>query len=329
MAVKNTLQAKNAKPTFSNFLTSEGMKNKLDSMMGAKEGLRFTSAIISAVSVNPALRDCDFNTIVSGALIAHSLGLMHSPQLAHYYLVPFNNKYKDTKDAVFQIGYRGYLQLAIRSGQYRNINVVAIKEGELISYNPLDEELKVNLIEDEATREKAKTIGYYTMFELINGFRKTMYWSKAKMLKHADTYSAAFNAKNYLDIENGKKQASYSESSFWYKDFDGMAFKTMLRQLISKWGVMSVELETAFTKDETVNYDEKTSVYANEIIDEETELEVNDNTGEIIEPKVEEKLEPKKENKLKVGNSKPETKDEVKEQILEREGMFAFNEQQR
>ena len=104
MAVKNSLQAKTSKPTFSNFLTSDGMTNKLDSMMGVKERLRFTSGIISAVSVNPALRDCDFNTIVSGALIAHTLGLMHSPQLAHYYLVPFNNKFKDAKEAVFILG---------------------------------------------------------------------------------------------------------------------------------------------------------------------------------------------------------------------------------
>ena len=326
MAVKNSLQAKTSKPTFSNFLTSEGMKNKLDSMMGAKEGLRFTSAIISAVSVNPALRDCDFNTIVSGALIAHSLGLMHSPQLAHYYLVPFNNKFKDTKDAIFQMGYRGFLQLAIRSGQYKKINVIAIKEGELISYNPLEEELNVNLIEDEEERENAKTVGYYTMFELINGFRKTMYWSKEKMLKHADTYSPAFNGKKYQDIQSGKIQASSSESSFWYKDFDGMAFKTMLRQLISKWGVMSVELETAFTKDETVNYDEKTSVYANEIVEEENDLVVNNDTGEVVEPIVEEKSETKTDNKLKVGNKKQQVSKELEEHILERDGMFAFNE---
>lgn len=326
MAVKNSLQAKASKPTFSNFLTSEVMKNKLDSMMGAKEGLRFTSAIISAVSVNPALRDCDFNTIVSGALIAHSLGLMHSPQLAHYYLVPFNNKFKDTKDAIFQMGYRGFLQLAIRSGQYKKINVIAIKEGELISYNPLEEELNVNLIEDEETRENAKTIGYYTMFELINGFKKTMYWSKEKMLKHADRYSPAFNAKKYADIESGKIQSSFSESSFWYKDFDGMAFKTMLRQLISKWGVMSVELETAFTKDETVNYDEKTSVYANEIVEEENNLVVNNDTGEVVEPIVEEKSEPKTDNKLKVGNKKQQVSKELEEHILERDGMFAFND---
>lgn len=326
MAVKNSLQAKTSKPTFSNFLTSEGMKNKLDSMMGAKEGLRFTSAIISAVSVNPALRDCDFNTIVSGALIAHSLGLMHSPQLAHYYLVPFNNKFKDTKDAVFQMGYKGFLQLAIRSGQYKKINVIAIKEGELISYNPLEEELNVNLIEDEEERENAKTIGYYTMFELINGFRKTIYWSKEKMLKHADRYSPAFNAKKYAEIESGKVQSSFSESSFWYKDFDGMAFKTMLRQLIGKWGVMSVELETAFAKDETVNYDEKTSVYANEIVEEETELVVDNHTGEVSETATEEKTEPKTDNKLKVGNKKQEISKELEEHILERDGMFAFNE---
>lgn len=313
MAVKNSVTS--TKPTFSNFLTSEGMKNKLDSMMGAKEGLRFTSAIISAVSVNPALRDCDFNTIVSGALIAHSLGLMHSPQLAHYYLVPFANKFKDTKDAQFILGWKGYIQLAIRSGQYRNINVVAIKESELISYNALDEELKVNLIEDELERETAKTIGYYAMFELINGFKKTMYWSKEKMLKHADRYSPAFSAKKYADIESGKTQASFSESSFWYKDFDGMAFKTMLRQLISKWGVMSVELEKAFVKDETVNYDENTSVYVNEVIDESVVVD----TGEIVEEKT-----PKK-NRLEIKDkATAEQEERDRDYLLKESGIFGI-----
>jgi len=104
MAVKNNITGQARKLTFSNFLTNDVMKKKIEGMMNANEGLRFTSALISAVSVNPTLQECDFSTIFSGALIAHSLGLLHSPQLAHYYLVPFNNKFKNTKEAVFILG---------------------------------------------------------------------------------------------------------------------------------------------------------------------------------------------------------------------------------
>ena len=151
-----------------------------------------------------------------------------SPQLGQYYMVPFNDSKRGCKVAQFQIGYKGYIQLAIRSGQYKKLNVLAIKEGELKKYDPLNEELEVQLIENEEEREKATTIGYYAMFEYLNGFRKTIYWSKEKMEAHALKYSMGYRAKKGY--------------TFWEKDFDGMAYKTMLRQLISKWGIMSVDL---------------------------------------------------------------------------------------
>ena len=104
------------------------------------------------------------------------------------------------------MGYKGYIQLAIRSGQYKRLNVVAIKEGELEYFDPLNEDIKVNLmVDDWDKREEAETIGYYAMFELVNGFRKTMYWSKAQMLAHADKYSQAF----YKDA--GKVKTKYGE----------------------------------------------------------------------------------------------------------------------
>ena len=104
-----------------------------------------------------------------------------------------------------------------------------------MSYDPLDEDLQVQLIKDETVRENAPTIGYYAMFELVSGFRKTMYWSKEKMEAHALKYSMGYRAKKGY--------------TFWEKDFDGMAYKTMLRQLISKWGIMSIDMQTAFTSD--------------------------------------------------------------------------------
>ncbi len=177
-----------------------------------------------------------------------------SPQLGQFYMVPFNNKKKGCKEAQFQLGYKGYIQLAKRSGVYKKINVISIKEGELVSYDPLEEELEVNLIEDDLAREEAPTIGYYAMFEENNGYKHSMYWSKRKMMAHADKYSAAFHAADLEKLERGEipEKDMWKYSSFWYKDFDAMAHKTMLRQLISKWGTMSIELQDAVDKDMAV-----------------------------------------------------------------------------
>lgn len=249
MAVQNSLVKK--EQTFSAFLAQDAMKRKINEMVGGEKGQQFITAIISAVSTNPGLAECDHSSIVSAALLGQSLNLTPSPQLGQYYLVPFNDKKRNCKVAQFQLGYKGYIQLAIRSGYYKKINVIAIKEGELVKYDPLAEEIEVNLIEDDETREETSTIGYYAMFEYQNGFRKTLYWSKKKMLAHANKYSQAFNLEAYKNLQDGKIPQSdlWKYSSFWYKDFDGMAYKTMLRQLISKWGIMSIEMQEAYTKD--------------------------------------------------------------------------------
>lgn len=150
---------------------------------------------------------------------------------------------------------------------------MAIKAGELIKYDRLNEEIEVNLIDDDIKREAEPTIGYYAMFEYLNGFRKTMYWTKQQMIIHADTYSQAFNLNAVKNEKNPEySRQSYNDymtglvpekelwkySSFWYKDFDGMAFKTMLRQLISKWGIMSIEMQQAFESDDSIiNADKK------------------------------------------------------------------------
>ena len=231
-----------AQPTklgFTAFVTSNAITNKINQVIGdEKSGKRFISAIVSAVNVNPLLKECDNASILSGALLGESLNLSPSPQLGMYYLVPFNDKERG-KVATFQLGYKGYIQLAIRSGQYKKLNVIAIKDGELIKYDPLEEEIKVNLIEDEEEREKANTIGYYAMFEYVNGFKKSMYWSKEKMEAHALKYSQGYRA-------DKQKKTAYT---FWSKDFDGMAYKTLLRQLISKWGIMSVDMQQAYESD--------------------------------------------------------------------------------
>lgn len=235
---------------FASFINQGAIQNRIIKTIGSERGQRFITAIVSAVNNNSSLAECTNDSIYSGALLGESLNLSPSPQLGHYYLVPFKDKEKG-KVAQFQLGYKGYLQLAIRSGYYKKINVLDIKEGELIKYNPLDEEIEVNLIEDEEKREKAKTIGYYAMFEYTNGFKKTLYWSRNKMIEHAKKYSQGYRA----DLSKG---TSYT---FWSKDFDGMAFKTMLRQLISKWGIMSIEMQNAVEKDMAVINEDGTPDY--------------------------------------------------------------------
>lgn len=270
MTVNNSLVArKQAKTPFTVYLSQDKVRDNINSVIGGANGQRFISSIVSAVNTNPSLAECSNPSIVSAALLGESLKLSPSPQLGHYYMVPFNDKERG-KVATFQLGYKGYIQLAIRSGQYKKLNVIAIKEGELEYFDPLNEDIKVNLMIDNwDAREEAKTIGYYAMFELTNGFRKTMYWSKKQMMAHADKYSPAFSAKetiiktkygektkvSFEDFESGNydEKDSWMYSSFWYKDFDQMAYKTMLRQLISKWGIMSIDMATAFDNDMTFN----------------------------------------------------------------------------
>ena len=276
MAVGNSLANKWEKTPLTAYLTNDAVKKQINNVVGGKNGTRFISSIVSAVQTTPALQECTNPSILSAALLGEALNLSPSPQLGQYYLVPFNNRKKGCKEAQFQLGYKGYIQLAIRSGYYKKLNVLPIKEGELLCYNPLDEEIEVNLIEDDLIREETPTVGYYAMFEYENGFRKTMYWTKRKMMAHADKYSAAFHAADMERIEKGEvpEKDMWKYSSFWYKDFDGMAMKTMLRQLISKWGIMSIDLQTAIEKDMAViNEDGNPEYIENEEQDDNVAVE--------------------------------------------------------
>lgn len=259
MAVQNSLAKQNRRLGITAYLTQDAVKNQINQVISGKNGTRFISSVVSAVNNNPALQECTNQSILSAALLGESLNLSPSPQLGQYYMVPFNDKNKG-KVAQFQLGYKGYIQLAIRSGQYKKLNVLGIKEGELIRFDPLNEEIVVKLIEDEEAREQAPTIGYYAMFEYTNGFRKAMYWSRRKMEAHALKYSKGYQAKKGY--------------TFWEKDFDGMAYKTMLRQLISKWGVMSIDMVSAMDADMAVINEDGTKDYVDNddsVIDMEPE----------------------------------------------------------
>lgn len=264
MAVSNSLTKKenNTRLGLTAYLTNDAIKEQINKVVGGKDGQRFISSIISATQTNPTLQQCTNQSIVSAALLGEALKLSPSPQLGHFYMVPFDVKTNQTdpntgkpiyvKQAQFQLGYKGYIQLAIRSGQYKKLNVMAIKEGELEYFDPLNEEIKINLmIEKWDEREALPTIGYYAFFELSNGFRKAIYWSKAQMESHALKYSPGYKK----DKEKGWNY------TFWSKDFDGMAYKTLLRQLISKWGIMSIEMQNAFEGDMAVINDDGSKNY--------------------------------------------------------------------
>lgn len=264
MAVQNNLANKKKPMGISAYLTTDAVKAQVTKVVGGKDGPQFVSSVIAAVQQNPQLRECSNASIVSAALQGHALKLSPSPQLGHYYMVPFKDKRRGTTEAQFQLGYKGYVQLAIRSGFYKKLNVLAIKEGELIRYDPLQEEIEVQLIEDDIEREQTPTAGYYAFFEYENGFRKAIYWSKKKMLSHAEKYSFAFGnnggAKALAKLEAGEipDKELWKYSSFWFKDFDGMAMKTMLRQLISKWGIMSIDMPITkgYEADMTVTHED-------------------------------------------------------------------------
>ena len=172
------------KPKFSVAISTPTYQNLIRNTLADPErAKRFIASITSAVAVNPQLQECETSTIVAGALLGESLNLSPSPQLGQFYLVPFKQKAKydrnrnlispECVNAQFVLGYKGYIQLAVRSGMYRKIIVHEIKDGELIRWDPLMEEFEASFIENEEKRDKTDTIGYYAMFEYVDAVSYT------------------------------------------------------------------------------------------------------------------------------------------------------------
>lgn len=262
--INNSLQKK--QETLVDYLNKEIIVNHIKKVVG-KDTKRFVASIISATTVNPELKECSKESILSAALLGETLKLSPSPQLGQYYFVPFQSR--NGKVAQFILGYKGYLQLAIKTGVYKKINVIAIKEGELNYFDPLNEEIQVNIIKDYEAREKAEAIGYYAYLEYMNGFRKALYWSRSQMENHALKYSLSYKK----DIQKGTKY------SYWSNNFEEMAYKTMLRQLLSKWGNLNPEMQMAIDGDMAVIHQDGTSEYIDNIVidQEEKTKEVNNN----------------------------------------------------
>lgn len=282
----NKLATTTQKQGLTSYLGNPTVKQTIANVIGEKNVTKFVSSIISAVQTTPALKECTNGSILNGALLGQALELTPSPQLGMFYLVPYDNK--GSKEAQFQLGYKGLIQLAIRSGQYRKIVATEVKEGEVSNYNPITEEFTLTPITDPVKRAKSKTVGYYAMFELVNGFRKEIYWTKEAMDAHAMRYSNGYRS----DVKKG------TQYTFWSKDFDGMAKKTLLRQLISKWGIMSIEMERAYTSDMAVIRDDGSADYVDnqtDVVEEvKTSVKKSANSEDFIEAEVIE-VEPVKE----------------------------------
>lgn len=256
MATKN--ETATQRMGIAGFLATESVRANVIQVVGAKNATRFISSVVSAVQTNPSLAECTNKSILSAALLGEALNLSPSPQLGQFYMVPYKKKDKQgnviSVDAQFQMGAKGYKQLAMRTGQYLDIDVIYVRQGEYLGRDKFTGKQRFEFIEDDAVREELPIAGYLAYFELLNGFRKQIYWTKKKMEKHADTYSQAFSLDSYKKLLDGKipKKEMWKYSSYWYKSFDDMAEKTMIRQLISKWGIMSIELETAYRNDMAV-----------------------------------------------------------------------------
>ena len=260
--------------SFTQFIQTDVIKDTISKVLtDPKRAMSFVAAITSAISVNPVLKnECDPKSVLNAALLGEALSLSPSPHLGQYYMVPFDNKKENCKQAQFILGYKGYLQLAIRSGQFKHITAMEVKEGELKSFDPMRDRIECSIITDPDKRSLAKTIGYYGNFELVNGFEKSFYMSISEMEQHADKFSAAFKLKTYREIQSGKIPQSemWKYSSFWYKDFDTMAKKTILRKMLSSgYAPLSVEMARAYDADEkaVIAHEDGTEDYA-EIMEE-------------------------------------------------------------
>ena len=202
-------------------LNNETMQQNFRNILAENAGA-FMASIIELYQSDGALQKCDPNRVVLEALKAATLKLPINKQLGFAYIIPYNN------GPTFQLGFRGLIQLAQRSGQYRYINADVVCEGESVNYNRI-----TGMLEISGTAKSETPVGYFAYFQLLNGFEKCVYWTREKVEAHAKRYSKAWS----------------KADSPWHTNFDAMALKTVLKTIISKYGVMSVEFANAIAND--------------------------------------------------------------------------------
>ncbi len=199
-------------------LNSPAIKKRFEEVLG-KRAPQFMTSIVNLVNSDANLQKCDQMSVISSCMVAATLDLPVDKNLGYAWVVPYGNK------ATFQLGYKGYIQLALRTGLYKALNALPVHEGELVKWNPLTEELVL----DFEKKKSDAIIGYAGYFELVNGFRKAVYWTKDQVEAH---------------------RKRFSKSDFgWKNDYDAMALKTVIRSMLSKWGILSIEMRMAYSQD--------------------------------------------------------------------------------
>ena len=222
------------RPTLQQLLNSVGIKRRFEELLD-QSAASFISSILTIVRSNSKLQDCSPNSILSAAGIAAALKLPINPSLGFAYIVPYKNQ------ATFQLGFKGFIQLAMRSGQYRTLNSGAVREGQIKDIDfETGEIIRGEKISDEI-------VGYVAYMELLNGFHKSLYMTTEELQQHAEKYSQSYA----YDLRSGRK------SSVWTTNFDAMAKKTVLKKLLSTFGVISIDqqssdLATALQADQAV-----------------------------------------------------------------------------
>lgn len=221
------------------YLSSDGIKKRFEEILG-KKAAQFMASIVNVVSGSDNLQKCDSGSIMSASFIAASFDLPIDQNLGFSAIVPYAGK------AQFQMMYKGFIQLAMRSGQYRGMNYAEVYEDELQEYDPITKRVKfVYPRPVDGYRSKGMTdkiVGYFSWFMLINGFEQALYMTVEEIVSHATKYSKSFQ----YDLRDKKR------SSKWTTDFDVMAKKTVIKLLLSKWGILSIDMQRAIELDQQV-----------------------------------------------------------------------------
>lgn len=225
-------------------LARPNVQKQFEQALGAKAG-GFITSILSLYSSDAQLAQCDPGQVIACCLKAAQLDLPIDKQLGFAYVIPFNNRKTGRKDPQFIMGYKGYIQLAMRSGQYLTINTDVVYKGELTKKDKLS-----GMVTLDGQKESDEVIGYFGYFKLLNGFEKLFYVSVEEMAEYALRYSPSIsrNTKPEALIALAGKGATGGGVG-WFGDFDSMAKKTCLRQLLSKYGILSVEMQNAIIND--------------------------------------------------------------------------------
>lgn len=236
---------------FNQALTAPKTQAYLESVLADKKA-SFVNNITALVANNVNLQACDPITLMYAGIKATALDLPLDANLGFAYVIPYNNGKTGKVEAQFQLGYKAFIQLAIRSGQFRTLNVTDVREGEVKQFNLLTGDTEFTA---RPNRESLPVIGYAAYFRLTNGFEKTLYITKGEMEAHAKKYSQTY----------ASKKEFVAKSSKWTTDFDAMARKTAIKLLLSKYAPLSVDMQTAVQADQAV-IDDKGIRYADSAV---------------------------------------------------------------